>query len=528
MDEFPGHGAIGRPVAVGPARPVDLARPAGGSVLERTVAAVLEAYRTCAHPVENHPVAAAPSADDLAAAMPGPPLARLLDAVDPAALDTDAQVEAVAAWERLGSWVAARQGELVAALEAREHRAGRGEFAADAIATRLGVSRRAAMLKVELASDLTQNAPIAEALRRGDLDVAKARVLAEEVGSAPAELRQHLLEDFVPRAPRMTGPQLRARMRRATQAMDPTSAVRRCEAEARRRAVRLTPAPDAMAYLTAYLPAVDATACMSALAALADHADPTDGRTLDARRADALSDLLRGVLDAGRAPDGTDLPARQRRRPHIQVTVAATTLLGVDDQPADLAGYGPIPASVARAVAQDGTWRALLVDEAGQVLRRGTATYRPGADLTGTVIARDATCRFPGCRVPAHRCDLDHVAPFDPTRPAANQTTEANLHALCRHHHRLKTHAGWTVERDTTTGRTAWTTPWGRTAHRDPDPPPQPWPSGRMTTNPSTLAQNPTTDDPAPAAPNPADADPTTGCAGPAGTAPVDLGPPPF
>jgi hypothetical protein len=50
------------------------------------------------------------------------------------------------------------------------------------------------------------------------------------------------------------------------------------------------------------------------------------------------------------------------------------------------------------------------------------------------VVARDRTCQGPGCRMPAARCDLDHTVewPCGPTCPA-------NLCALCRTHHRVKT-----------------------------------------------------------------------------------------
>ena len=87
-------------------------------------------------------------------------------------------------------------------------------------------------------------------------------------------------------------------------------------------------------------------------------------------------------------------------RPAIQVTVAASTLLGLDEQPGELAGHGPIPASVARRLAADptGTWRRLLTDPAtNTLLDYGRTTYRPPKDLTDHVIARDQTCTFPGC-----------------------------------------------------------------------------------------------------------------------------------
>ena len=33
---------------------------------------------------------------------------------------------------------------------------------------------------------------------------------------------------------------------------------------------------------------------------------------------------------------------------HLRVTIPYTALLGCDDQPGEIAGYGPIPAAVAR------------------------------------------------------------------------------------------------------------------------------------------------------------------------------------
>jgi hypothetical protein len=150
----------------------------------------------------------------------------------------------------------------------------------------------------------------------------------------------------------------------------------------------------------------------------------------------------------------------------VQVTVAATTLLGLDELPGELAGYGTIPADVARAIAHDpsGTWRRVLTDPAtGHLLDYGRTVYRPPAALRDHVIARDQTCRFPGCRQPAHHADLDHTVPY-PHGP----TSAANLGVLCRHHHRLKTHARWRVEQDH--GVFRWTTPSGRCHIRRPEP----------------------------------------------------------
>jgi|GEM_PF-233634 len=184
---------------------------------------------------------------------------------------------------------------------------------------------------------------------------------------------------------------------------------------------------------------------------------------------------LRSV-QRSREPLWRRLATTGRQRAHLQVTVAGTTLLGLDDQPGELAGYGPIPADVARQVATDATWRAVLTDPAlGTVTAVGERSYRPGAVLTRDVMARDRTCTFPGCSQPSHRCDLDHRCAFDPSRPAEQQTHKDNLHALCRFHHNLKTLHGWAPTFDPPTGVTTWTSPLGKRYERHPEPALPPW-----------------------------------------------------
>lgn len=85
--------------------------------------------------------------------------------------------------------------------------------------------------------------------------------------------------------------------------------------------------------------------------------------------------------------------------------------------------------------------------------------YRPSAMLAAFIRARDVTCRFRGCRVPASRCDIDHVLPWPigPTHPS-------NLICLCRKHHNLKTFwdGDWSVTL-ASDGAATWTAPTGHT-----------------------------------------------------------------
>src|SRR5699024_9526969 len=49
-------------------------------------------------------------------------------------------------------------------------------------------------------------------------------------------------------------------------------------------------------------------------------------------------------------------------------------------------------------------------------------SYQPGTALRQFILTRDVTCRFPTCRQPGRRCQIDHIVPFDPARPAWAQT----------------------------------------------------------------------------------------------------------
>ncbi len=418
------------------------------------------------------------AAAELEDARPGPELAARLAALEPADLDEAALVEAAGAWERLGSWVAAGQARVVAELAGR--RRARGSSAADEIAVRLATTRAVAEGKVGLAITLDRVPVAADALARGELDVRKAMVLADELTGLDDDAAQRVVEAVLPVAATCTAPQLRARLRRMELVRDPDGARVRHEKACTERHVELTPAPDAMAWLSAYLPADDAVAIHTTLTALAGDAAPGDERTLDQRRADALVDVTTRWLDAGTHPDGTPLTLRQGRRPHLAVTASAATLLGLSDEPGDLAGYGPIPPGMVRRIAARSTWEPLLTDAwSGEPLARSTRRYAPTQGLRDAVVARDKTCTFPGCRVRAARCDIDHIEPFDEEAGAATpQTRIDNLHALCRHHHRAKTHAGWTPTRRED-GTTRWTSPTGQRhdrppAHDPPIPPPPP------------------------------------------------------
>jgi hypothetical protein len=211
---------------------------------------------------------------------------------------------------------------------------------------------------------------------------------------------------------------------------------------------------------------------------LANSAEIPNPWRVDNRRADAFveiinefltSDLLDQTATDQTATDHADLTNRNlskqkqiknlgRKPVTINVTIDLPTLLNMAENPGQLSGYGPIPASLARELAADGNWKRFITDPtSGELLDIGRKSYRPSQHLVDFLIARDRTCRFPGCRYPAHRSDIDHVTPWDD----GGKTTPENLGSLCRRHHRLKTHGGWKVT-SASDGSCEWISPNGK------------------------------------------------------------------
>ena len=149
--------------------------------------------------------------------------------------------------------------------------------------------------------------------------------------------------------------------------------------------------------------------------------------------------------------------------------MSASTWAGLDRLPAHLDGYGAITAETGlMLVTSAGTISAALLDPAsGAVIDVGTRVYRPRQSVKDVATSRAETCRFPSCRQPSWRCELDHRDAFDHDRPdAGGGTTPDNLDPLCRAHHQMKHHCGWSSTPVDGLGR-EWISP---TRHRYLDP----------------------------------------------------------
>jgi hypothetical protein len=387
-----------------------------------------------------------------------------LTTFDPTELDETGQLLLLQAWERQARWVAAQQSAAMAAVAGPPSRGSAEEdWAREGIGAALGLAPGTALGQLEVARALAGRlAATGAALGQGEISALQARAMAEETRRLADAVVREVEETVLPLAGELTVGRFRRAVARAAAVADPVAIEIAHAYAVADRGVEQYREPDGMATVVARLPAAGAELVMTALTAEAHRSGPEDDRGIDARRADVLVGWAQAALA------NPDLPRRQGHRPTIFVTVDLATLLGLADNPAELAGYGPIPASMARSLAAGGELRRLVTDPVGgTLLDYGRTTYSPPAALVDFVVARDGTCRFPGCGVPANRCDLDHEVPYE----QGGSTSADNIGALCRRHHRLKTHGGWKLARGPD-GSVRWKSPSGAIYTV---PPPKTW-----------------------------------------------------
>ena len=141
----------------------------------------------------------------------------------------------------------------------------------------------------------------------------------------------------------------------------------------------------------------------------------------------------------------------------IGILMTSESLLGDEDVPAMLSGYGPVPAAIARHLATGSkAWlRRLFTDPmTGTLVDRDKTRRRLDGPLAGFVRDRDQQCSRPYCDCRIR--DIDHKQAFN-----GSNTTADNAQGLCKRSHTTKHLPGWRV--DNSTHGTVWTTPTGHT-----------------------------------------------------------------
>ena len=370
----------------------------------------------------------------------GPALAGFLSSIDVDRVSGHDRVVVLRAQRRMASYFEAQTYAAMASIS--DHLevefADDMELAWDAAATEiraaLRLTRRAAESDLDMAIAVSRRLPrVGSALASGAIDTRRAGVLIRGTSHLDEVTARSVVDGVIDDAHRLTAGELAARLRRLCVEADPDTAKQRYEEAIEGRRVVAEGSPDGTAHLMGLDLRPDRVASISRridriAKSLRRSGDP---RTIDQIRADVFLDLLAG---------------RDRDEPGgiIDLHVDLETLARLSEAPGELGGFGPVIADVARQVAesrQRAQWRFTAEDPAtGLPVATGTTRRRPTAPQRRAVEARDRVCYFPGCRMPARQCDLDHRTPW----AERQETTVEGLDAGCKHDHITVRHRlGW-------------------------------------------------------------------------------------
>ena len=209
------------------------------------------------------------------------------------------------------------------------------------------------------------------------------------------------------------------------------------------------------------LPAERAVACMRTLDTEAHSAKRAgDPRSIDQLRTDIFLDRLdgdRSTHEASRVGWSTSTsisppwPGSTPTRGRSPGSGRSSPTSPARWPPASMTRSGGSPSPTRRA---------------GLVAWNGTTRRRPTVTQRRYLEARNRTCVFPGCRMPAMDSDIDHTKDF----AKGGRTDPSNLGPLCRHHHRLKHEGEWKLEQPEP-GVFRWTSRLGHVYTVGPGPP---------------------------------------------------------
>ena len=370
-----------------------------------------------------------------------------LAVVDPAS-EESALVERIAELERVKSAAAAGQARAAAALDAARRaaeaaagvpaaRRGRGVASEVALARRDSPSRGNRHLG--FAKALVHEMPhTLAALEVGVLTEWRATLIVRESACLDVEDRRALDAELCGDPAGIDGmgdARVAAAAKTIAYRLDPQAVVDRAAKSETERTVTIRPAPDTMTYLTALLPVAQGVSVYAALRREADIS--ADGRSRGQVMADTLVERVTGRSAAAATPIAVNL------------VLSDETLLGGSTAPADICGYGPIPASVARGLVvgavtdqrSRATLRRLYAHPAtgGLVAMESRSRLFPRG-LAAFIALRDQRCRTPYCDAPIrHR---DHAQPW----AAGGPTNASNGLGLCERCNYVKDVPGWRVE----------------------------------------------------------------------------------
>nr|WP_232328228.1 HNH endonuclease signature motif containing protein [Kibdelosporangium sp. MJ126-NF4] len=287
------------------------------------------------------------------------------------------------------------------------------------------------------------------AMVTGEVDVMRAKAMRDYTtyldDDQASRVEQRVLDDGV----RENLTQFKHALRREVIHVDPEGEEERRQLVKARRDITKWHKPDGTSTLTITLQPHEAELAYCQLDLLARHCT-APGRNRAQKRADVFMDLING-----KTPD----------RPAVTMNVLApmTTLMGLNQAPGEISGYGPITADYARELAKNATWRRIITDPTGQVLEVSRRRF-PSPALKRHIQIRDRVCRQPGCAVPAERCETDHGIPH----AHGGLSSAGNLSLLCKRHNLMRVRTRWQLQH-LTPGVLVFTTPTGHSVVTRPE-----------------------------------------------------------
>jgi len=326
--------------------------------------------------------------------------------------------------------------------------------------------------------------PLRDAMLAGTISAGHTSAISRELLRLPAAADptrsdqftaqcERILSVVIPYATRHTPGESARRTRSLVIVEDPQGAAEeQRDAAEREHGVWLTPSEAGSCEITAALPIVHGMAIMDAINALAadEHFETSDGCvTAGQRRIAALTTLVLG--DPGSVARIEGPVAEAKITAQVNVIVPLESLLKSDAGGAGgVVGGAAVSAEVVRdlvGAASTGSFiRRLVIDSTGCIVDAGRTRYAISDTQRHVITLRDGNCRFPGCSRAAAGCEIDHATSWSD----GGGTDLDNLGALCKHHHQLKTHGGWSITLSQRSGRCTWRSPLGRVYEHEPPP----------------------------------------------------------
>ena len=355
--------------------------------------------------------------------------------------DTDeprAAVERIKVMERLKCAAAAAQARAASDLDRLVHVEGR-EPSDASLGSEIGLARhesphrgrRCLDLGRVLVDDLPQTLA---ALERGDINERRAEIIADATRALDITARGQVDSELGGKLRDIGDGELRQLVQRLVCRIDGAGAAKRRERAQQERYVHARNLGDGTSEVRARVADYHAAAIIAGLAVGAEEevlVHGEDGRTRPQRMADLFVQRLTGILHSASMPVD------------INLVMTAETLLGDDDEPADIVGVGTVPAQVARnlvaasPVERTRIRRLFKFADTDRLIAMESSSRSFRGLLAFFLRLRDQRCRMPYCN--ARIRHIDHVT----AASEGGATSEINGQGLCERCNYVKEMPGW-------------------------------------------------------------------------------------